>query len=85
MLGIGRVAVAAAPQAGQQIRGSQAAQPMPAAARFLQPIAKCDMSLTDLIGKFCVFFFCFGGFVILFFIQVNYRKIHGLYHLVKDH
>lgn len=52
MLGIGKVAVHAAVQAGQPNRGQPAAQPMPAAARFLQPISKCDMSLTDLIGNF---------------------------------
>lgn len=53
MLGIGKVAVAPAPQQpGQQARGVGAqAQPTPAAARFLQPISKCDMSLTDLIGN----------------------------------
>lgn len=50
MLGIGKVAAAApvAQQPGQ--RGPQQVQPLPPAARFLQPISKCDMSLTDLIG-----------------------------------
>lgn len=53
MLGIGKVAAApAAPQPGQPIRGPQAVQPLPPGARFLQPISKCDMNLTDLIGIF---------------------------------
>ncbi|EFA06320.2 protein transport protein Sec23A isoform X1 [Tribolium castaneum] len=44
MLGIGKVAVA------QPQRGAPQA-PIPPASRFLQPISKCDMSLTDLIGE----------------------------------
>lgn len=47
MIGIGR------PIPGQnpnQSRGS-GVQPLPPANRFLQPIHKCDMSLTDLLGE----------------------------------
>lgn len=46
-LGIGR------PIPGQnpnQQRGS-GGQPLPPANRFLQPVHKCDMSLTDLLGE----------------------------------
>lgn len=48
---LGLTKVPAAPQQqqqpGQPLRGPQT----PPANRFLQPLAKCDMSLTDLIGK----------------------------------
>jgi protein transport protein SEC23 len=52
MLGIGKVAIAQPQQQpGQLMRGPQQPQaPIPPASRFLQPISKCDMSLTDLIG-----------------------------------
>ncbi|KAJ3649580.1 hypothetical protein Zmor_021315 [Zophobas morio] len=50
MLGIGKVAVQQPQQ--QQMRAPQQPQaPIPPASRFLQPISKCDMSLTDLIGE----------------------------------
>lgn len=52
MLGIGKVAVAPQPQAG---RAGPQQQVLPAASRFLQPVSKCDMSLTDLIGKWTIF------------------------------
>lgn len=55
MLGIGKVAPIQ--QQPQQMRGggpqqmpNQQQQQLPAANRFLQPVSKCDMSLTDLIG-----------------------------------
>lgn len=51
MLGIGKVAVAPQQAAAAQQQG-RGAQPLSAAARFLQPISKCDMSLTDLIGVY---------------------------------
>jgi protein transport protein SEC23 len=53
MLGIGKVAIAQPQQQpGQPMRGPQQPQaPIPPASRFLQPISKCDMSLTDLIGE----------------------------------
>lgn len=56
MLGIGRGGAAPQPQMrpnqpGQQPQQQQQQQPQPAAARFLQPVSKCDMSLTDLIGE----------------------------------
>jgi len=38
------------PQPGQPMRGPQT-QAVPPANRFLQPLAKCDISLTDLIGE----------------------------------
>lgn len=49
MLGIGKVA--AGPQAAQQPRGVPPGQAAPPVNRFLQPVHKCDMSLTDLIGE----------------------------------
>ncbi|CAH0551809.1 unnamed protein product [Brassicogethes aeneus] len=52
MLGIGKVAVAPQPQQqvpGQPMRPQQ--PPAPPGSRFLQPVSKCDMSLTDLIGE----------------------------------
>ena len=56
MLGIGKVAVQQPQQ--QQMRAPQQPQaPIPPASRFLQPISKCDMSLTDLIGMLGVYFF----------------------------
>ncbi|CAG5106155.1 Similar to sec23a: Protein transport protein Sec23A (Danio rerio) [Cotesia congregata] len=45
MLGIGRQA----PGQGQQ--RAPTGQPLPPANRFLQPVHKCDMSLTDLLGE----------------------------------
>jgi len=47
MLGIGKFS---APQQQQQPR-SAGGQPLPPANRFLQPVHKCDMSLTDLLGE----------------------------------
>ncbi|KAF2881616.1 hypothetical protein ILUMI_24559 [Ignelater luminosus] len=52
---LGLTKVPAAPQQqqqqpGQPLRGPQT-QAVPPANRFLQPLAKCDMSLTDLIGE----------------------------------
>lgn len=54
MLGIGKIAAVAQPQQQQQQPGQprQAPIPVPPASRFLQPISKCDMSLTDLIGNY---------------------------------
>lgn len=50
MLGIGRPVPGQ--QVGGQARGSAAAgQPLAPANRFLQPVHKCDMSLTDLLGE----------------------------------
>ncbi|RZC33314.1 transport Sec23A, partial [Asbolus verrucosus] len=55
MLGIGKVAVGhpqqPQQQPGQPMRPQQPQTPIPPASRFLQPISKCDMSLTDLIGE----------------------------------
>ncbi|XP_017779684.1 PREDICTED: protein transport protein Sec23A isoform X2 [Nicrophorus vespilloides] len=51
MLGIGKVGAAPAPQQQQMRPGQQQQQMVPAANRFLQPLSKCDMSLTDLIGE----------------------------------
>lgn len=50
MLGIGKVAPAAAPQQPGR-PGQQQNQTQPAASRFLQPVQACDMSVTDLIGE----------------------------------
>ncbi|XP_065169171.1 protein transport protein Sec23A isoform X1 [Atheta coriaria] len=51
MLGIGKVSPMT-PQQQQQMRGPQGQQQIvPPANRFIQPLAKCDMSLTDLIGE----------------------------------
>ena len=51
MLGIGRVAQNATGQnsQSQQQRGPQ--QQQPPANRFLQPLQKCDMALTDMLGE----------------------------------
>ena len=46
MLGIGRPAPAQNPN-----QRGPSGQPLPPANRFLQPIQKCDMSLTDLLGE----------------------------------
>ncbi|KAK9880508.1 hypothetical protein WA026_011747 [Henosepilachna vigintioctopunctata] len=56
MLGIGKVGLAPQPQQQPSgMRGTpqmpQHQQPVPPGSRFLQPISKCDMSLTDLIGE----------------------------------
>lgn len=52
MLGIGRgLGGPAAPQQQQQHPGQPQQQPIPAANRFLQPVHKCDMALTDLLGE----------------------------------
>jgi protein transport protein SEC23 len=48
MLGIGRVAPN--PQQAQQIRGPTGPTQLPAN-RFLQPLHKCDMALTDMLGE----------------------------------
>ncbi|KAK7873471.1 hypothetical protein R5R35_011818 [Gryllus longicercus] len=53
MLGIGKFA---SPQQAPQQQGPPQArgpggQPLPPANRFLQPVHKCDMSLTDLLGE----------------------------------
>jgi len=48
MLGIGKVAV---PQPQQQRGPGGQPQPTPPANRFLQPVHRCDMSLTDLLGE----------------------------------
>lgn len=49
MLGIGKVPVG--PQQRQPVPGSRDPQQVvPPANRFLQPLSKCDMSLTDLLG-----------------------------------
>lgn len=49
MLGIGKGAMPQQqPQQGQPGRPQQS---MPPASRFLQPVSKCEMSLTDLIGE----------------------------------
>uniref|UniRef100_A0A182SSY1 Protein transport protein SEC23 n=1 Tax=Anopheles maculatus TaxID=74869 RepID=A0A182SSY1_9DIPT len=54
MLGIGRIPGPQQPgqqhQQQQAMRGSAAA-PVPPANRFLQPLHKCDMALTDLLGE----------------------------------
>ncbi|XP_049818088.1 protein transport protein Sec23A isoform X2 [Aethina tumida] len=53
MLGIGKVAVGPQQQPqqmGQPMR-PQPQQPQSPGSRFLQPISKCDMNLTDLIGE----------------------------------
>lgn len=60
MLGIGKVAAIAQPQQQQQQpqqpgQPRQAPIPLPPASRFLQPISKCDMSLTDLIGNYLLY------------------------------
>ncbi|XP_049804663.1 protein transport protein Sec23A isoform X2 [Schistocerca nitens] len=49
MLGIGRFANAPQ-QPPQQPRGPSG-QPLPPANRFLQPVHKCDVSLTDMLGE----------------------------------
>lgn len=51
MLGIGRAPVG--PQQGQQGQPQQqrAGPPVPPANRFLQPMSKCDMALTDMLGE----------------------------------
>lgn len=51
MLGIGRGPAPNAPNQPQMQRGAQPGQPIPAANRFLQPVHKCDMALTDLLGE----------------------------------
>lgn len=52
MLGIGRGPAPNAPHQQQQRPGGQlGGQPIPAANRFLQPVHKCDMALTDLFGE----------------------------------
>lgn len=52
MLGIGKVAMAPQQQQpGQPLRGGPQ-QAVPPANRFLQPLSKCDMSLTDLLGNY---------------------------------
>lgn len=48
MLGIGKVAV---PQPQQQRGPGGQPQAIPPANRFLQPVHRCDMSLTDLLGE----------------------------------
>lgn len=50
MLGIGRGA-AGAPQQPQQIQQPRTGAPTPPANRFLQPLNKCDMALTDMLGE----------------------------------
>ncbi|XP_075223627.1 transport protein Sec23 isoform X2 [Lycorma delicatula] len=48
MLGIGKMAAAAQQPMQPRMPG---AQPAPPSNRFLQPVNKCDMSLTDLLGE----------------------------------
>lgn len=50
MLGIGKYSVGPQQQQQQQPRGPHG-QPLPPANKFLQPVHKCDMSLTDLLGE----------------------------------
>lgn len=49
MLGIGKLSAPLPQQQPGQPRGPQ--QSLPPAGRFLQPVANCEMSLTDLIGE----------------------------------
>ncbi|XP_050068801.1 protein transport protein Sec23A isoform X1 [Anopheles maculipalpis] len=51
MLGIGRVPGPQQPGQQQQAMRGTAAAPVPPANRFLQPLHKCDMALTDLLGE----------------------------------
>ena len=57
MLGIGKggptgpMAPGGPPNQQQQPGGLRGGQPLPPANRFLQPVHKCDMSLTDLLGE----------------------------------
>ena len=57
MLGIGKsgptgpMAPGGPPGQQQQPGGLRGGQPLPPANRFLQPVHKCDMSLTDLLGE----------------------------------
>lgn len=51
MLGIGRGVMPQQQQQHPGMRGPQAPQHIPPANRFLQPIKKCDMPLTDLLGE----------------------------------
>merc|ERR1719320_1782734 len=50
MLGLGKGA-APAPQGAPGGRPGMGGQPQPPANKFLQPVHKCDMSLTDLLGE----------------------------------
>lgn len=50
MLGIGKYSAGPQQQQQQQARGPHG-QPLPPANKFLQPVHKCDMSLTDLLGE----------------------------------
>uniref|UniRef100_A0A182NZD3 Protein transport protein SEC23 n=1 Tax=Anopheles epiroticus TaxID=199890 RepID=A0A182NZD3_9DIPT len=51
MLGIGRIPGPQQPGQQQQAMRGAAAPPVPPANRFLQPLHKCDMALTDLLGE----------------------------------
>ncbi|CAH1107638.1 unnamed protein product [Psylliodes chrysocephalus] len=51
MLGIGKVAMGPQQQPGQPRPGQMQPAPIAPGSRFLQPVSKCDMNLTDLIGE----------------------------------